>query len=195
MPNGNRHFKEEELPVLEEFFSRIGDLLTKFADDFNLKIERYWHQMPSWRLNFKHPKGGFACIEVMKNHESEIKIYSYWWLDDFDKGTRHSRTTESDSYRLEDLQLYDLLRENLKLIVSWTSNEWTDISSGFQEAWKISRRKTYYGSRTTILSRGCKPTELFDLAQTHATKIPIFNGKSRSSARSHKYIDLYKLRE
>jgi hypothetical protein len=84
MPNGTPQFLEQELPTLEAFFSEISDVLKKFAEDFNLKIDQYWHQMPSWRFSFKHPKDGIACIEVMKESVTAIKIYSYWWIDDFE---------------------------------------------------------------------------------------------------------------
>ena len=143
MPNGNPHFNEEELPALEEFFSTIGGVLTRFADDFKLTVERYWHQFPSWRFTFKHPEGGLACIEVMKSGESEIEIYCYWWIDDFDQHTRYSRTVHSYSYQLEGLELYDLLKDRLELILSWTPNNWTEVSSGFEEAWSIFNKEHF----------------------------------------------------
>ena len=143
MPNGNPHFNEEELPALEEFFSRIGGVLTRFADDFNLTVARYWHQFPSWRFTFKHPKGGLACIEVMKSGESEIEIYGYWWVDDFDQATRYSHGKVCTTYRLEDLELYDLLKDRLERIVSWTRDDLTDVSSGLEEAWSIFKKEDF----------------------------------------------------
>ena len=136
-------FQDEELPALEEFFSRIGHALTTFADDFNLKIERYWHGFPSWRLNFKHPKSGVACIEVMKESDSEIKIYCYWWIDDFEKATRYSRVEESDVCRLDDVKLYELLKERLQLVLSWPINNWTDITTGYEHAWSCYKKEDF----------------------------------------------------
>lgn len=143
MPNGSPDFKHEELPVVEEFFSTINDVLTRFGHEFNLTIDRYWHRLPSWRFTFKHPNGGLGCIEVMKTGESEIKIYSYWWLDDFDKGTRYSRHMESETYRLQDLQLYNLLGTELKLLVTWRPGDWTNISRGFEEAWSSYKKEDF----------------------------------------------------
>ena len=135
MPNGNPHFSEQELPTLKAFFSGISNVLTKFAEDFNLKIDQYWHQMPSWRFSFKHPKGGLACVEVMKESDTEIKFYSYWWIDDFENATRYSRTAETDVFKLDGAKLRHLLQDELRMVLSWPLDGWTEITTGYAQAW------------------------------------------------------------
>jgi hypothetical protein len=56
MPNGNSQFIWKERPSLDIFFSEIGVTLTKFAEDHNLRIDKYWHQFPSWRLSLNIQK-------------------------------------------------------------------------------------------------------------------------------------------
>ncbi len=143
MPNGDPHFSAQELPSLEEFFSGVSDVLTKFAEDFNLKIDQYWHQMPSWRFSFRHPKGGVACLEVMKESATDIKIYSYWWIDDFERATRYSRSTETKVFRLGDVELRNLLQDALTLLLSWPLNAWTEITTGYAQAWSCYTREDF----------------------------------------------------
>src|SRR5262245_14965727 len=95
MPNGDPNVHVETLPRLEYFFSTLSEVLNAFSSKHDLLVDKYWHQFPSWRLSFRHPKGGVACLEVMKE-EDGIKIYSYWWLDKYDEFTRYSKRTESD---------------------------------------------------------------------------------------------------
>ena len=123
MPNGNPHFSVQELPTLKAFFSGISDVLARFA------------QMPSWRFSFKHPKGGIGCIEVMKESATEIKIYSYWWIDDFENATRYSRSSETNVLTLGDVELRNLLQDALTLLLSWPLNAWTEITTGYAQAW------------------------------------------------------------
>src|ERR1044072_1612090 len=71
-----------------KFFKKFIPLFESFAEKHNLMIKKYWYDWASWRFNFKHPKGGVACIEVMREDGDMIGIYGYWWLDIYDEGTR-----------------------------------------------------------------------------------------------------------
>lgn len=141
MPNGNPKFHEDELPALEAFFTPIADVLTHFASDHNLMLDKYYHQSPSWRLNFRHPKGGIASIDVMKESDHTLKIYGYWWLDDFDKFTRFIKRDESDVLDVGDTNLRVLVEKKFKEILSWELGEWTQNATGYEEYWKPQGRK------------------------------------------------------
>ena len=143
MPNGSQHFYEQELPALEAFFSRIETVLTQFGDVHNLKIDRYWHQLPSWRFSFKHPKRGLACIEVIKESDTEIKIYSYWWMDDFEKATRYSCRLETEPFMPDARKLQPLLESILSEILSRPLDAWSEIKSGLEQIWSIYSKEEF----------------------------------------------------
>ncbi len=135
MPNGNPNFKEEELPTLELFFSPIADSLNEFAAKHNLRIDRYYHQMHSWMLCFRQPKGGAASIEVMKESDDSIMIYGNWWLDDYDAFTRFIQGDEGILFRMGDENLEQILEEQFRKILSWQLGEWSKVVTGYKAAW------------------------------------------------------------
>ena len=85
MPNGNPDFNVKEL---ERFFSALAAVLEGFAQRHNLRLEKYYHQAPSWGFLFRHPSGGVGKIEVQRVSEATVCILSDWWYDDFDAATR-----------------------------------------------------------------------------------------------------------
>ena len=135
MPNGSPKFHEEELPALDSFFSLIADLLNEFASRHHLSLAKYYHQSHSWRFNFRHPKGGVASIEVMKETDDSVKLYSYWWHDDYDTFTRYAKRDESGLLEAGKLSA-NLLEKKLKEILSWELGEWTETATGYEEHWK-----------------------------------------------------------
>ena len=141
MPNGNPDFNEKELPALEAFFSPLADVLNGFGARYNLMLDRYYHQFPSWRFNFRHPQGGLASLEVMKDSEDSIKIHLYWWIDDYDKFTRSSRTGETPSYEVNGTDMAQILEEQLRRVLSWGLGEWSQFTTGFEQAWKSRGRR------------------------------------------------------
>lgn len=141
MPNGNPKFHEEELPALESFFGPIADLLNQFASRHHLMLDKYYHDSPSWRFNFRHPKGGVASIDVMKESDDSLKLHGYWWLDDYDKFTRFLRRDESEAFNLNSVNLNELLEEKFKAILAWELGEWTQVATGYENSWKPFGRK------------------------------------------------------
>ncbi len=141
MPNGNPKFHEEELPALEAFFSQIADVLNQFASRHNLMLDKYYHESHSWGFNFRHPKGGVASIDVTKESDDSVKIYGYWWLDDYDKFTRFLKRDESEEFDLGAINLSGLLENKFKEILSWELGEWTQVATGYEEYWKPQGRK------------------------------------------------------
>lgn len=122
-------------PDLVKFFSRFADSLLEFAGKHNLRVDKYWHDFPSWRFSFQHPKGGVACIEVMREGDEELKVYGYWWLDSYDEGARYSKKSESHVLRVSEIRMPDLLTDTLKQIISWSPDSWTEVVTGFKPHW------------------------------------------------------------
>ena len=141
MPNGSADFHKKELPALEAFFAPMADVLNEFGSRHNLMLDRYYHESPSWRFNFKHPKGGVASLDVMKESADSIKIHLYWWVDDYDVFTRFIRTDETPSYGIKSAELAQILEEQLRAILSWVPGEWTQVATGYEQSWKPQGRK------------------------------------------------------
>ena len=135
MPNGNPKFREEELTNLELCFSAIADTLIEFAAKHNLRVDHYYHQMPSWKFSFKHPKGGVASVEVWKERDDLVMVYSIWWLDDYDMFTRFIKGDEGTAFRMGDENLEQVLEAQFRKILSWQLNAWTKVVTGYEPAW------------------------------------------------------------
>src|SRR5579872_732750 len=54
MPNGDPDFNVKEL---ERFFSALAPVLEGFAQRHNLRLEKYYHEEPSWGFLCRHPSG------------------------------------------------------------------------------------------------------------------------------------------
>ncbi|MBA3786012.1 MAG: hypothetical protein H0X15_10855 [Acidobacteria bacterium] len=135
MPNGNPKFHEEEFPILESFFSKVANVLSEFGSTHNLKLEKYYHDNPSWRFNFQHPKGGIASIDVVKESDDSVRICRYWWIDDYDKFSRYIKRDESKTIKISDVNLI-FLKNQLEEILSWKLSEWTQTATGYENYWK-----------------------------------------------------------
>lgn len=136
MPNGDFDWPEKELPQLEVFFSKIAGVLNKFEQDCNLKIERYYRQMPGWRFGFRHIKGGAGYIDVLKVDEKSVKLNAVWWIDDYDTGTRFTKTSDIVISSLDEIELYDKLTEMIKLVFSWQQEDLSPYKSEVYQRWK-----------------------------------------------------------
>lgn len=141
MPNGSRDFREKELPALESFFAPMAGVLCVFGSKHNLMLVRYYHEFPSWRFNFRHPKGGVASLEVMKASEVSIKIYLYWWVDDYGNFTRLSRSGETPSYGVGDPDLPRILEEQFRKVLSWEPGGWTQVATVYEQSWSRMGKK------------------------------------------------------
>ena len=145
MPNGHPDWSKKELPKLKVFFGRIAPVLKKFAKDHNLKIEKYHHQCPSWRLFFRHPKGGLGQLNAHKllGDNEHVFISGIWSLDDYDSCTRSSKVSHDIKLSLDDPTLYKSLYELLGLVLSWRKE---DLMPGRDkiEGWKEIPKEKFY---------------------------------------------------
>ena len=87
-------------------------------------------------------------MEIMKEGEKELRVYGYWWLDDYGEGTRSSRKYESKIFHIDEVHIPNLLDDTLKQIVSWPLNSWTEVGTGFKSYWS----KTFSKEQFTSLS-------------------------------------------
>jgi hypothetical protein len=139
-----RNFYENELPFLEKFFAQFSSELEVFAEKHYLLIDKYWHQLPSWRFSFRHLKGGIGSFELIKETDSLVKIYSYWWIDDFDEFTRFSKRVETSLFEVNKLNITEKLEERFTNILSWELDDWTEITNSYGNIWNIYSKEEFY---------------------------------------------------
>ncbi len=135
MPNGDPQFGEKTLPGLEAFFSNLAPLLERFASSHNLKIEKYYHESHSWSLQFRHPHGGVAKIDVVKHSDSHVRIWACWWHDDYDKATRSIKRFETEPLDIAFSVLERALESALATIASWEFGSWDSVHGGYADTW------------------------------------------------------------
>jgi hypothetical protein len=81
-------FTEADYRAIRSFFAGIAPALEAFADKHNLKIDKYYHESPTWTLMFRHPQKGIAMIEVERLSGCSLRLRAVWWHDDYDAATR-----------------------------------------------------------------------------------------------------------
>ncbi len=119
MPNGDPNWYKTKRPKLEEFFSRISHVLEDFAKNYNLKVEKYYHQFPSWDLVFRHPKGGIGQIEIHECDSTDVEILVSWWIDCFTTSRRDYKQGEGVKCSLDPVVLRAQLEKSFELVLSW----------------------------------------------------------------------------
>ena len=135
MPNGDPEFHLKEVPKLEAFFEPIAEPLNGFSQRYNLKLQKYYHQSPSWNLMFRHPQGGLGKIEVCKDTDSTVFLVAHWWYDDYDKITRFWKFVKHDPSRKNVVAISSALEVSLRSILSWQFGQWDKQISGF-DSWR-----------------------------------------------------------
>src|SRR5262245_58191383 len=126
MPNGDPDFQTKELPTLKRFFARLAPAITRFAERHSLRIQRYYHDLPSWQLCFTHPKGGSAYVEVRREGDAAFRVLSAWWVDG--AGSRSSRFASSGPFRARGTDVESLLQEHYTAVLRWRPGHWTLVS-------------------------------------------------------------------
>ena len=135
MPNGDPDFADKTLPELEAFFAPFSAACQQFAKRHNIKIEKYYHQFPAWSFSFRHPAGGIGKLDLAKESESQLKIWEYWWHDDYDTATRSVKTKEHEPFGLEDIDVVEMLESALGNILSWKFGDWDNVHDGYESSW------------------------------------------------------------
>ena len=128
MPNGDPDFHTKELPTLERFFARLAPAITRFAERHSLRIQRYYHDLPSWQLCFDHPAGGSAYVELRRVDDDTFRVHSVWWLDDRPNRKRRSRFSTGHDYPVSASDIDRVLGEAYDAVRAWKQGEWTLVS-------------------------------------------------------------------
>jgi hypothetical protein len=136
MPNGTPDFREVAEPEYEQFFEPISKELHDFAARHGLKLEKYYHEAPVWSFLFRHPYGGVAKIDVSKESDDSIKLWYHWWQDDYARGIRFLRQTQSACFPRQAGTIAPRLESALRDILSWPAGSWTDEKGGFADIWQ-----------------------------------------------------------
>ncbi len=126
MPNGDPRFHENELPILEKFFQHVAVTLSDFAHRHNLRLEKYYHQSPSWSFTFRHPQGGVGKIDVSRASNEELTISTCWWYDNFDLQRRSIRNAEKVFLRVDSEKLVQTLDQSLASVLAWEFGSWEE---------------------------------------------------------------------
>ncbi len=126
MPNGDPDFHTKELPILERFFAQVAPAITRFAERHSLRIQRYYHDLPSWQLCFEHPKGGCAYVEVRRERDDAFRLLSAWWVDG--AGTRSSRFADAGPFAVRGTAIESLLQKHYTTVLRWRPGHWTLVS-------------------------------------------------------------------
>jgi hypothetical protein len=125
----------ENIGELDTFFSKFSESWGRFAEHHNLQVVKYWHQEPGWRFNFQHPKGGEACIEILRVEGQGLRVYAYWWVDDYGEGTRTSKRNGSDVISGDQFDV-QILEDLFVRVVSWELDDSALIVNGdFRQVW------------------------------------------------------------
>jgi hypothetical protein len=125
-----------------KIFDSISPSLENFAEKYNLRIDKYWHEWSSWTFSFKNPKRGISSVEVMLVAGDEFEVNGYWWVDDYDNGIRLSKGYNSGFIKSN--QITNALEQTLSIILNWELNSLTDIAEGLKETWHRYSKEEFY---------------------------------------------------
>ena len=83
-------------------------------------------------------------LEFSKETDSLFVIYSFWWLDDYDKSTRFHHQSQTNFFEAETGEISQMLEKCFDEILSWQFDQWTKMTSGFEDSWSIYSREEFY---------------------------------------------------
>jgi len=138
MPNGHQDFAEKEKPLLDAFFKPVAPVMEKFAEQHNLRLEKYYHQFPDWSFIFRHPQNGVAKIQVNKETEKALGVYACWWFDDYDNSTRYIKKSGAKLIEINPDDLIQELGFAFQTILGWQFGTWDEkhTSETYRTGWK-----------------------------------------------------------
>ena len=120
---------EKELPIIKEFFEKISNNLNQFAKDHNLRIEKYYHDIPGWEFLFRHPEGGQCYIEILKSDETHVTLMAAMWINEFDSDIAYDKHTNRILCSIDGKELINKLNEILNKVLSWKKRDMEKFQS------------------------------------------------------------------
>lgn len=65
-----------------------------------------------------------------------MSVYAFWWMDDYEQGTRSGRNYQTELLNVDSIEMSDLLEGTPAETVSWPLNSLTHVTTGLGEAWQ-----------------------------------------------------------
>lgn len=118
------------------FFHLVGPRLEKFAEDHNVKLQKWFKDIASWALEFRHQHGGAAQIVVAPGGDGrEVYLHSAWWLDDYDSETRRLAWGKERTVSAAEPLMEDALLDEIRRVLDWTEPDLTQESKMPEGMW------------------------------------------------------------
>lgn len=133
----NKQAGTEYFSELESFFAPFAAVLQSFRERHNLKLEKYYHEEPSWSFTFRHPSGGVGKISVLRSRD-EVDFDCSWWYDDYDTMTRHIKRAREEHVPAQAEVMGEELERTLPVVLSWQAGSWDEAHGGYkvwQKTW------------------------------------------------------------
>jgi len=140
MPNGSPDFEQKIKPELDAFFGQFAPVLDAFADRHNLRLVRYYHQLPSWDFLFRHPLVGVGKIEVWKEGAA-LEVSWWWWIDRYEEQTRQARQGGPVKIDAEGDRLNEVLVGALREVAAWQLDAWDSVT--YYPSWDSVPREVF----------------------------------------------------
>jgi hypothetical protein len=141
VPNGDPHF---DLRRQEQWFAPLAGGIKAFAREYNLFIDMYYHDSPSWDLRFNHPKGGNASLSISNVARDHASIGSSWYVDDYDHFTRSIHWRGARSIRKEPELVREALAEEFHAIIAVPFGAWNQVARGYEAIWGQYTKEQFY---------------------------------------------------
>jgi hypothetical protein len=133
MPNGGAG--AGPFAELERFFAPLAPAIVEFAQRHNLLLEKYYHEAPMWSVEFSHPAGGQARLDIARSKDQRLLLSATWWIDDYDTFTRSIRTNDAVAVAASDQPLVPELEKLLGEVLAWRPGAWTQVATGYKSIW------------------------------------------------------------
>ena len=116
-------YEVAEVAEIKAFFRKIARTLNQFAEEHNLKIEKYYNRGPSWDFLFRHPEGGSCYVEVRMDDKEHAKLFGNWSIHDIDTRIDRNKHTQFSPCSTGRIELRNKLEEMLALVLSWNCED------------------------------------------------------------------------
>ena len=117
------------------YFKPFAEILDRFADKHNLKVEKYRRNLPQWSFSFQHPLGGNGRADIQVNAQHEVSMVQWWIVSDYERHTRKVKSMPAE--RIEDPTgcLEEKLLSAIQKILEWQLEELTGIGTFARGPW------------------------------------------------------------
>lgn len=129
----------------ERFFEPLAHTIGEFASSRNLKLDKYYHDSPTWALCFAHPISGFGRIELTPQAKL-LRVSVVVWKDDYDSATRYLRRAELGQLERDNSKLSDTLSRGLNDTLQWHFDRQFTPYPGYEKEWHAVPKQVFEAS-------------------------------------------------